>query len=84
MLFRSDVSSVTVSLKTPDGRLQVLLLVRDVIPEWPTPYILRQPLTVKDGGELSVAYGLNAAPSADVSRLKFTVSTLPPAAPARR
>ena len=50
------VESIEVSARTPDGRVRVLLLVRNALPEWPTPYILREPVQLGRGTELRVSY----------------------------
>lgn len=50
----AGLTSVEVSARMPDGRIQVLLLLRDVLPQWPTPYILKEPLRLPKSTELSV------------------------------
>jgi hypothetical protein len=52
------VKSVEVSAKKPDGSTEVLLFAKDFSPDWPTPYILKEPVLLRRGTVLSVvAYG---------------------------
>jgi hypothetical protein len=80
LAFRPEVQgveSVEVIARKPDGATDVLLLVRDVLPEWPTPYILEKPVGLPKDTELRVTYYASAAaqqpPAAD---LTFTASAL--------
>ena len=50
------IESVEVVVKKPDTTTDVLLLVRDVLPAWPTPYILKEPLQIPKNAELRVTY----------------------------
>ena len=69
------IESVEVVAKKPDTTTDVLLLVRDVLPAWPTPYILEEPVQLPENTELRVTYysSLDAQqpPPAD---LAFTAS----------
>ncbi len=49
----SGARSIEVAARTPDGIIQVLLFARDVLPEWPTPYILKEPVVLPRGTEVS-------------------------------
>jgi hypothetical protein len=44
--------AIEVTARAPGGRTAVLLLVKNVLPEWPTPYIFKQPVTLTAGTEL--------------------------------
>ena len=48
-----DVTSLEVSARRPDGGTDILLYARDAPAAWPTPYILKQPMLVKRGSQLS-------------------------------
>ncbi len=50
------IESVEVVAKKPDTTTDVLLLVRDVLPAWPTPYILKEPVQLPKNTELRVTY----------------------------
>ena len=52
----AGLDSFEVSARRADGSVRVLLLVRDVMPQWPTPYILKEPLRLTRDTELRVAY----------------------------
>jgi mono/diheme cytochrome c family protein len=48
------VSSLEVSARRPDGGIDILLYARDVPPEWPTPYILKQPTLIRRGSQITM------------------------------
>jgi len=48
------VQSVEVSARKPDGGTEVLLFARDIPADWPTPYILKSPVALPRGTELSL------------------------------
>ena len=52
----AGLDSFEVSARRADGSVRVLLLVRDVMPQWPTPYILKEPLRLTRDTELRVTY----------------------------
>jgi hypothetical protein len=52
--FSPGVKSIEVSARKPDGGTDVLLFTKDLQPDWPTPYIFKQPVTLRAGTELSV------------------------------
>jgi len=60
----AGVQSIEVAARKPDGTTQVLLYVRDIPLEWPTPYVLRRPVSLSKGTRLSVVehYAANAPP----------------------
>jgi hypothetical protein len=79
--FRPDlqpgVQSIEVSARKPDGTVQVLLLVRDILQAWPTPYILEEPVPLPKDTQLEVvAYQSipQGAPAPAPAPLKLTVS----------
>jgi hypothetical protein len=48
------VSTVEVSARKPDGTVAILLLLRNPLPEWPTPYLLKEAVALPRGSELRV------------------------------
>jgi len=69
------VESVEVSAKMPDGTVQVLLLLRDVLPQWPTPYVLKDPVTLPKNSEITLtAYYKASAGSQVPATIKLTAS----------
>ena len=51
---RAGVQSIEIAARKPDGTTQVLLFARDIPLEWPTPYVLRKPVSLSPGTRLSV------------------------------
>jgi Cu/Ag efflux protein CusF len=51
---RPGVQSIEVSARLPAGPTQVLLFVRNIPIDWPTPYVYRQPVSLPKGTELTV------------------------------
>jgi hypothetical protein len=45
--------SFEVRARRPEGSVQVLLLVRDILHDWPTPYVLAAPVRLSKGSQLS-------------------------------
>jgi len=74
------IESFEVSAHKPDGTTEVLLLVRHAVPEWPTPYILSQPVALPKNTEIDVtAY---ARAGQDVAGLRLTLSVYDATVPA--
>jgi hypothetical protein len=49
---------VEVSARRPDGGTDVLLFAKNILQDWPTPYVFRDPVLLRRGTILSVtAYG---------------------------
>jgi hypothetical protein len=48
------VKSIEVSARKPDGGTEVLLFAKDIPVDWPTPYILKEPVRLPRGTVLSV------------------------------
>jgi hypothetical protein len=54
----AGVRSVEVSARKVDGSTDVLLFVKDIPPDWPTPYIFKEPVLLRRGTILAVtSYG---------------------------
>jgi len=54
----SEVKSIEVSGRRPDGGTDVLLFAKDIPQDWPTPYILKEAVLLRRGTVLSVtSYG---------------------------
>jgi hypothetical protein len=68
------VESVELSARKPGGTIEVLLLLRDILPQWPTPYVLKDPVRLPKNTELSwTAYYKDSATELPAS-VKLTVS----------
>ena len=68
----TDVTSIEVSARTPDGGTEILLFARDPDPKWPTPYIFKEPVLLRAGTMLTVtAYSRDAK---STSPVRLTVS----------
>ena len=67
-----DITSVEVSARRPDGGTEILLFARDFAGDWPTPYILKEPVLLRRGTVLAVTAYANAAEAAQ--RVRLTVS----------
>jgi len=59
-----SATSLEVAVRPPGGPMEVVLLVRGVAHEWPTPYIYREPIPLPAGTELSMASYLGESKSA--------------------
>lgn len=71
----SDVTSIEVSARRPDGGTEILLFARDFDENWPTPYIFEEPVLLRRGTVLAVtAYAEGKAPKPS---LRLTVSGYP-------
>ena len=54
----AGVKSIEVSARKADGGTEILLFAKDIPPDWPTPYIFKQPVFLSRGTVLSVTtYG---------------------------
>jgi hypothetical protein len=56
------IKSIEVTARRPDGTVEVLLLIKDALPEWPTPYILSQPVSLPKNTELAVTAYYDRSP----------------------
>jgi len=77
---QQGIDSLEVSAAKPDGTIEVLLLVRNAEPAWPTPYILKQSVPLPKNSEIRVtAYAHGEKP---LSKFRLTVSLYENAEPA--
>jgi hypothetical protein len=53
------VKSIEVSARKPDGGTEILLFAKDIPLDWPTPYILKEPVALPRGTVLSVTGGVH-------------------------
>jgi hypothetical protein len=60
----AGVKSIEVSARKPDGGTEVLLFAKDIPADWPTPYILKEPVRLPRGTMLSVTGGVRLTVSA--------------------
>jgi hypothetical protein len=49
------LTSIQISARRPDGRIEILLFARDISAEWPTPYLLDRPVLLPRGTEVTVS-----------------------------
>jgi hypothetical protein len=71
------IESFEVRAKRPDGTVQVLLLLRDILTRWPTPYILKEPVKLPVNSELSfTAYYASATSGQLPASVKLTASVV--------
>ncbi len=69
------ITSIEVSARRPDGGTQVLLFARDIPTDWPTPYILTEPLLLPEGTRLRLtAYYANDRDTPQPGGVRLTVS----------
>jgi len=68
------VEAIEVNAKKPDGTVQVVLLIRNVLADWPTPYIPKDPITLRKGTELGVTYYVKPDATPAPTNLKLTLS----------
>jgi len=64
----AGVKSIEVSARKPDGGTEVLLYAKDIPADWPTPYILKEPVALPRGSVLSVTGGVHLTVSAYPAR----------------
>jgi hypothetical protein len=73
--FQKGTSRFELRARKPDGGVDVLLLVRNVLQEWPTPYILESPVRLPKGSQLAAtAYYQNSADEARSGGIDLRVS----------
>ncbi len=73
--FEPGIQSLEVAVRKPDGGTEILLFARDIPFDWPTPYILAEPVFVEAGSELrATAYYSNATATAQPGGVRLTVS----------
>jgi len=73
--FEQGIQSFEVSARTPDGGTKILLFAKDIPVEWPTPYILADPVMLPAGSRLRVvAHFDNTSDASQVAGIRVTVS----------
>jgi hypothetical protein len=71
----AGVRSIEVSARRSDGSTQVLLFAKDLPQDWPTPYILKEPIRLPAGSVLAVtAYYANSSATPRPGGVRLTVS----------
>src|SRR5207253_3594427 len=71
----SGATSIEVSARKPDGGTDVLLFAKDLQPEWPTPYVFKEPVRLAAGTTLSVtAYYANSSAAPQPGGIRLTIS----------
>lgn len=72
----AGVSSLEVSARSPSGATDVLLFAKGLSTDWPTPFILKEPVLLRRGTTLSVtAYYANIAGASRPEGVRLTVAT---------
>lgn len=67
--------TMELAARRPDGSTQVLLYLKDILPNWPTPYIFKEPVLLPKGTDLSVTtYYANPNDKPQPGGLRLTVS----------
>jgi hypothetical protein len=73
------VTSVEVSARRQDGATDVLLFEKDIPLDWPTPFVVADPVVLRRGTALSVtAYYANTGTAPAPAGVRLTVSGYPP------
>ena len=71
----TGVKSIEVSARRADGGTEVLLFAKDFQPDWPTPYIFKEPVVLPAGTDLSVvSYVANPGASPQTVSVRVTLS----------
>jgi hypothetical protein len=88
LALRSDagpgITSIEVSARKTDGGTVVLLFAKDIPTDWPTPYILADPVVLRRGTTLSVtAYSATSGTTLGPNALRVTISRTETAADSR-
>ena len=68
------IQAFEVRARTPDGSTQVLLYVKDVLREWPTPYLLAAPLPLPRGTTVIATAAVTASSAAAPPAFDITIS----------
>jgi hypothetical protein len=61
--------SIEVTAKSADGRTDVLLFAKDLPREWPTPYVMKGPVRIRRGTDVSFTAALKGASSRAAVRI---------------
>jgi hypothetical protein len=68
------MTSIEVSARKPDGSREILLFAKDLPTDWPTPYVLANPVLLPKGTDLiATAYTTAALPP--IGSVRLTVSS---------
>jgi hypothetical protein len=68
-------TSIEVSARKPDGGTQMLLFAKDFPVDWPSPFILKEPLLIPKGSVIAVtAYYRNSASTPEPAGFRLTVT----------
>ncbi len=74
--------SIEVSAIRPDGSVEPMLWVNSYRPEWPAPYIMKEPITLPAGTRLVMtAYYDNPTAAAIAAKPSLAITALPPSRP---
>ena len=69
--------ALEVAARRPDGGTQMLLYLKDPLPDWPTPYIFREPVVLSKGTEIAVtSYYANPGDKPRPGGVKLTVARI--------
>ena len=69
--------ALEVAARRPDGGTQMLLYLKDPLPDWPTPYIFREPVVLSKGTEIAVtSYYANPDDKPRPGGVKLTVARI--------
>jgi hypothetical protein len=79
LAFRAEVApgiqSIEISARRADGGTDVLLFARDLQLDWPTPYVLKEPIRLAAGTALSVtAYYANSSSTPTRGGIRLTIA----------
>lgn len=74
------IQSVEVAARTPNGAIQILLFAKDIPMDWPTPYVLRKPVSLAKGTELRVTQHYASGTSTPAGGAPVRFSAYPGAA----
>ena len=73
--FEPGIRSLEVSVRRPDGGTDILLFAKDIPLEWPTPYVLEEPVVAPSGSVLrATAYYENPTDMPRAGGFSLTVS----------
>lgn len=70
----ANLKSIEVSARKPDGGAEVLLYAKDFQPDWPTPYIYKDPVVLPGGAELTVTAYLANPGGGQAAAFRLTAS----------
>jgi hypothetical protein len=72
---RPGAQGMEVRARTPDGGTNVLLYLRDIVQEWPTPYVFKTPVFLPRGTEVVMAVtASNTAATPQPGGVTLTIS----------